>query len=336
MNAKKRATVADVARLADVSMMTVSRAINHSPGVSEETRARILKIAEEVGYRPSQIARGLATRRTTTIGLLVPDVSNPFFAQIARGAEDAAFEQGYSLFLINSAEDHRREQAALDALWQQEIDGAILCSARLSLDALRTYINRFPAVVLVNRDLYLQVSNTDTINVDDRQGARLAVEHLLEIGKRKIAYIAGPENSVSSERRLQGYRSALQMHKVLAEPGWISHCAPTTDGGRAAALDLLQRMPAIDGIFCFNDLTALGVLQACREAGRSVPGQVAVIGADDIQMASLITPRLTTLRTDPHWIGSRAISLLVQRIHEPDLVPQALVVQPKLILRESA
>jgi LacI family transcriptional regulator len=336
MNAKKRATVADVARLANVSMMTVSRAINHSPGVSEETRIRILQIAEEIGYRPSQIARGLATRRSTTIGLLVPDVSNPFFAQMARGAEDAAFEQGYSLFLINSAEDHRREQAALDALWQQEIDGAILCSARLSLDALRTYINRFPAVVLVNRDLYLQVSNTDTINVDDRQGARQAVEHLFEIGKRKIAYIAGPETSVSSERRLQGYRSALQMHRLPSESGWVSHCAPTTDGGRVAALDLFQRVPEVDGIFCFNDLTALGVLQACREAGRSVPKRVAVIGADDIQMASLITPRLTTLRTDPHWIGSQAISLLMQRIHEPALAPQALVVQPELILRESA
>jgi len=273
MNAKKRATVADVARLADVSMMTVSRAINHSPGVSEETRARILKIAEEVGYRPSQIARGLATRRTTTIGLLVPDVANPFFAQIARGAEDAAFEQGYSLFLINSAEDHRREQAALDALWQQEIDGAILCSARLSLDALRTYINRFPAVVLVNRDLYLQVSNTDTINVDDRQGARLAVEHLLEIGKRKIVYIAGPENSVSSERRLQGLpQCAANAQKFSPSRTGSVHCAPTTDGGRAAALDLLQRMTRDRWYFLLStDLTALGVLQACREAGRSVP-----------------------------------------------------------------
>jgi DNA-binding LacI/PurR family transcriptional regulator len=159
----KRPTISDVARLAGVSLMSVSRALNDRPGLGEATRQRILRIADEIGFRPSQIARGLATQRTSTVGLVMPDVANPFFAQIARGAEDAAYENGYSVFLINTAEDVERERAALDSLWQKQIDGAILCSPRLTLDELKPRIMRFPAAVLVNRELDRPILNISAI-----------------------------------------------------------------------------------------------------------------------------------------------------------------------------
>ena len=247
---KKRPTVADVARLTGVSMMTVSRVMNDMPGVSEATRQRIRETAQQIGFRPSQIARGLATRHSATIGLVMPDVSNPFFAQIARGAEDAAYEQGYSLFLINTAESPEREKSALDTLWQQEIDGAILSSPRLPTDTLYPIIERFPAVVLVNRELEKPRQGIGTINVDDRLGAQMAVKKFLALGRRRIGHLAGPDTSISSRRRLEGYREALIESSVGFDLNLVEHCIPLTEGGCEGAHRLLERRPDLDAIFC--------------------------------------------------------------------------------------
>ncbi len=168
----KRTTLADIAKAAKVSMMTVSRAINNKPGLSDELRQHILDLAETMGYRPNSFARGLATQQTTTVGLVVPDITNPFFAQIARGVEDAAFENQYNIFLVNTNEDAVREAAVLDTLWQKGIDGVIICSSRLSDEALEAQIQRFPAIVLVNRELKFSQSNLITINVNDQRSAR--------------------------------------------------------------------------------------------------------------------------------------------------------------------
>ena len=332
---KKRPTTADVARLAGVSMMTVSRVMNDLPGVSNATRLRIRSIADQIGFRPSQIARGLATRHSATIGLVMPDVSNPFFSQIARGAEDAAYEQGYSLFLINTAEDPAREESALDTLWQQEIDGAILCSSRLNMSALLPMVEKFPAAVLVNRELETPLANIATINVDDQKGAFMAVTYFLQHARKKIAFIAGPSTSVSSRRRLQGYRFALESSGLKFDAELVEHCAPSTECGRSATIKVLNRHPDVDALFCFNDLTAVGAMQACFQQGYRIPADIAVIGADDIPLASLVTPRLSTLRVDPNWIGCTAMSLLVQMIDDPASTPPALTVEPELILRKS-
>jgi LacI family transcriptional regulator len=223
---KRRVTVDDVARAAGVSLMTVSRAMNDREGIGEETRARILALAAEMGYYPSQIARSLATRQTATLGLVVPDVSNPFFAHIARGAEDAAYANGYSVFLLNTAEDVTRENSALDSLWQKEVDGVILCSSRLQQESLQVYFERFPQMVLVNRELVLPQPNVATINVDDRAGAELAMRHLLENGRERIAFIAGPETSISGQRRLEGYQAGLEAFSRAFESIWLEHCPP--------------------------------------------------------------------------------------------------------------
>ncbi len=332
---KKRPTISDVARIAGVSLMSVSRAVNNKPGLGEETRQHILRIADEIGYRPNQIARSLATRHTSTIGLMIPDVANPFFAQIARGAEDAAYENDYSVFLINTAEDIQREKSALDSLWQKEIDGAILCSPRLSLEALKPYLNRFPVTVLVNRELDSPIPNVATINVDDHLGAQKAVEHLVNAGRKRIALIAGPETSVSSQRRRDGYCLGLAASQRTFDPTLIESCPPTTAGGHDAALKLFSRAPSVNAIICFNDLVAVGAMQACTAQGWNVPTDIAVIGADDIPLASLVRPALSTLHVDQHEIGRQASSLIMEFLAGETPSRQTILVEPEFISRSS-
>jgi LacI family transcriptional regulator len=333
---KKRITIADVARAADVSIMTVSRAVNDKPGVGPELRQRIMALAEAMGYRPNHIARGLATRQTATIGLVVPDIANPFFAQIARGAEDAAFEAGYSLFLINTAEELAREQAALESLLQKESDGLILCSSRLPADELQENVGRFPAVVLVNRDLPTPVDNVAVLNVHDELGARLAVQHFVAGGRQRIAFIAGPATSLSSQRRLDGYRAALKAAGIGFDPELLEHCAPTTAGGEAATRAVLARRSKVDAILAFNDLVAFGVIKACQHMERSVPANIAVIGFDDVPLAEIMRPQLTTLHVNLPQIGRLAMQTVLGAINGEDPVMSSYYLDPELIVRESA
>ena len=333
---RKRITIADVAKAAEVSMMTVSRAVNGREGINDETRKRILRIATEMGYRPSQIARGLVTHQTATLGLVMPDVANPFFAQIARGAEEAAYQHGYNLFLINTAEDREREKRALDSLIEKEIDGAVLCSPRLSQEEMLEYLRLLPAVVLVNREITLKTESITSLNVDDCRGAEMAVEYLVSKGKKKIAYIAGPESSVSSQRRLAGYRSGLEAHLLHFDEDCIERCAPTTQGGEEAANRLFARCPNVDAVLCFNDLVAVGVMRACKQNCLHMPDEVAVIGADDIPLAALTSPGLTTLHVDLTAIGEQAMLALLHLIDGSSDSGEKIVIQPELVVRQSA
>lgn len=330
---KNRVTVKDVAQAAGVSLMTVSRAINGQEGIGEETRKRILDLARQMNYQPSQIARSLATRQTNTLGLVVPDVSNPFFAHIARGAEDAAYDNGYSVFLINVSENIDRERSALDSLWQKEVDGVLLCSPRLPENELRLYFDRFPQMVLVNRDLSLPHPNISTINVDDRLGTEMVVKHFIKKGRKNLALIAGPETSQSAQRRKEGFLKSIKSTNLQFAESQVTHCPPTVQGGMEAALRLLDQHPEIDAISAYNDLVAIGVLQACKQRNKKVPAEIAVIGVDDVPLASLVQPTLSTLRVDQYEIGRLAVSFFFENIQSG--FPANRIIEPELIIRES-
>lgn len=332
---KKRTTLADVARAAGVSLMTVSRVINNKPGVGDDMRQAIVKLAEELGYQPNQIARSLATNLTTTVGLVVPDNTNPFFAQIARGIEDTAYQQNYNIFLVNSVENPARERAALDSLWQKGVDGLILCSSRLPDDSLEAELSRFPAVVLINRELVTPIAHVITINVDDRQGAQLAIQYFRDQGRRHIAYIDGPASSRSAKKRFEGYQSALEEAGIGFEPDLVECCAPDTEGGRIAAASLIALVPEIDAIYCFNDLVAVGAIQIARELGKNVPKDIAIIGVDDIPLATIIRPQITTLHVNLRQIGRIAMQTLLVAI-EGGSSATAIKIEPVLVVRESA
>lgn len=332
---KKRITIADVAAAADVSMMTVSRAMNGRDGINHETRERILKIAADLEYRPSQIARGLVTRQTTTLGLVMPDVANPFFAQIARGAEDVAYAHDYNLFLINTAEDIDREKRALNSLLEKDIDGAIICSSRLSQIEIMSFLEQLPAAVLVNRELDVPNLKIATLNVNDCSGAMIAIDYLIDQGRKHIAMIAGPQTSISSQRRLDGYQTGLRTHDLPFSMKRVQNCFPTTQAGEAAAFTLLERCPEVDAILAFNDLVAIGVLRACLQMGKRVPQDIAIIGADDIPLAGLTNPSLTTLHVDLNALGEQAMFALLHLIDAPTEAAKKIVIQPELLIRES-
>ncbi len=332
---KKRATLLDVARLAGVTMMTVSRSINNKSGVSAKMRQKILDIAKELDYQPNQIARGLATNQTTTVGLVVPDNTNPFFAQIARGVEDQAYELGYNIFLINTSEDTAREQKALDSLWGKGVDGLILCSSRLPESRLKRHIERYSATVLLNRDLRIPSRNTISINLNDRRAAEMAVEHFVSSGRRCIAHISGPANSNSGKKRLEGFINALKSNKYTNFDQLIERSAPDTASGYMAARNLLTSHPEIDAIYAFNDLVAIGAIQYCIEIGKQIPQDIAIIGNDDIPIASIIRPGLTTVHFDQIYIG-RLIMRTLLEIIAGEVTPRAIQIESELYIRESA
>ena len=340
---RKRVTIEDVARAAGVSRQTVSRAINDLGEISPQTRARVLRIAEEMGYRPSGIARGLATQRTRTLGLVIPDVANPFFSDVARGAEHVAYTGEYNVFLCNTNEDPKRELAVLRSLEEKRVDGVVLCSSRLDDDELRRIVARHPAVVLVNRRLEPGGERTGvgSVTIDDVAGGRIVTRHLLDSGHRAVGFLAGPPASHSGRWRAEGYRAALATAGLAVHPAWTVPCPASVDGGHQAARDLLISHPELTALFCYNDLVAVGALRACADLGRRVPGDVAIAGFDDIMLAALVTPPLTTCRVPRYELGVQAMRLLLNQIDGcPDEAGQhpcdAIVLRPELVVRASA
>jgi LacI family transcriptional regulator len=324
----------DVAREAGVSLMTVSRVVNNKDGISEPTRLRIQRIIDRLGYRPSDIARSLVTARTGTIGLVVIDNSNPFFSEVARGVEHEAYAQGYNVFLCNTEEDTERELAVLQSLEEKRVDGVILCSPRLDEDVLHAALRRHAAVVLINRRLTEQ--RFGYIAMNDERGGRLATEHLLSRGRRAIGFLAGPERSYSGQQRAIGYRATLESAGVTPRHEWERHCLPVVESGHEEAYDLLTHQPEITALFCYNDLSAVGALQACADLGRSVPDDIAIMGFDDIPLAALVTPPLTTCHIPMYDLGNQAMRLLLEHIKGCPDSCEDLVIEPELIIRDSA
>ncbi len=327
-------TMSDVAREAGVSLMTVSRVVNGKGEVSPATRQRVAQVIERLGYRPSGIARGLVTRRTGTLGLVVPDIANPFFSEVARGAEHVAHAQGYNVFLCNTEEDMRRESAVLGSLQEKRVDGIVLCSSRLDDSELQAAVAQYTPLVLVNRQI--ENGSAGTVLVDDEAGGQIATQHLLQTGRRTVGLIAGPPTSHSGRLRVRGYRAALAAAGLGFDPALVLPCSPVVEGGQEAARALLKACPSLTGLFCYNDLVAVGALQTCVELGWRVPDDLAIVGFDDIPLAALVTPPLTTCHVPRYELGARAVRLLLSQIDGRPTDCQDIVVQPELVVRASA
>jgi LacI family transcriptional regulator len=333
-----RITMADVANQAGVSIMTVSRAVNGKEGISDETRLKVLEVIKTLGYRPSGIARSLATQKTLTLGLVVPDISNPFFSEVTRGVEQFANQHGYRVFLGNTEEDSLRELALIQSLEEKGVDGLILCSSRLEEDLLVDIVGRLPAVVLINRRLLVPENDAaiDSVILDETGGAEQAVHHLISRGHSAIGFLAGPPASFSGRGRLLGYQRAMQSERLPIQPGWIFHCGPSVEAGQQAALQLLQEHPELSALFCYNDLVAVGALHAGSQLQRRVPQDLAIVGYDDIPLAALVFPSLTTCRSPRLDLGSHAVEALIQRIHGCPGGCEHQVLPVELIIRNSA
>ena len=329
-----RITISDVAREAGVSLMTVSRVINDKGEISPSTRQHVLDVIERLGYRPSGIARGLATQRTGTIGLVVPDIANPFFSDVARGAEDRAGAAGYHVFVCNADESPQRELSVLESLEEKRVDGLVLCSSRLQDDALRVALEHHPAAVLVNRRL--TEAPVGAVMLADDAGAQSAIQHLLQSGHRAVGFLAGPLTSYSSRQRAIGYDAALEAAGITHNLDWVRPCSYEVKGGRETARALLSDHPELTALFCYNDLVAVGALQACADLGRQVPYDLAVVGFDDIPMAAVVTPALTSCHVPRYELGDQAMKLLLDRINGCTEECTEIVLYPTLVVRASA
>ncbi len=328
-----RITISDVAKRAGVSSMTVSRVLNHKGEISFSTRKLVQQAIDELDYRPSTVARSLKTNRTMTIGMIIPDVTNPFFPEIVRGVEDTAWAQNYTMVLCNTAEDRAREEATLRLLEANRVDGVILCSPRLSDEQLLPLLKRHSATVLVNRTVPGTIF--DTVQVDDAYGTMCAVQHLLRDGRQVIGCLAGPSYSYSGQKRVQGFITALESKGHIFNPDLVVNCSPNEEGGFKASKELLTTHPEIDGLICYDDMVAIGALQACVELNTHIPSDIAVIGCDDVRYATLVTPALTTLRISKYDIGASASRMLLENI-EGRSSQKEKILTPELIIRASA
>lgn len=325
-------TIKDVARAAGVSHSTVSRALADSPLISGETKERIRRLADEMGYTPSAIGRGLVTRRTGTIGLVVTTIADPFIAEIVQGIEDTALGCQYNTILCNSNAEPERELKTVRALREKRVDAIIVTSSRLGSLYMAHLREVGVPIVLINNQR--GGNYTHSVLIDDRCGGELAGKHLLSLGHERIAYIAGPLWARASGVRLEGLRQALRARGLDVPADLVLEGNGRPEGGMEAASTLLQRGLPATAVFCYNDMTAVGVLAAMHKAGRRVPEDLSVIGYDDVAIVAHLQPPLTTIGQPKYALGRRAMEMALALIHgEPDV--HDVVLTPTLVERES-
>lgn len=326
-------TMREVALRAQVSPSTVSHVINNTRFVSEEVHARVLAAMDELGYRPNALARSLRRGRTFTLGLILPDSANPFFAEIGRGIEATAFDSGYSVILCNTERDYKKEELYVDVLTKNQVDGIIFVSAGDRPDSLYALLKRQLPVVLVDR--LVTGLEVDLVMSDNRLGGYEISDHLIELGHQHIACITGPSYITPSAERIAGYREALQEAALPVEENLIVQGDFRIESGYSAAMEILKRPGAPTAIFACNDLMAVGAMLAAHQTGRRVPQDLAIVGFDDIELASYLTPPLTTVHQPKMAMGRRAVYLLIERINDKDLPPRCEVLPSKLVIRDS-
>jgi LacI family transcriptional regulator len=324
---------ADVARLAGTSPAVVSYVLNEGPRpVAPKTRARVIAAVEQLGYRPNGIARALRTNRTMTLGLVVPDTANPFFAEVARAVEDAAFAEGYTLLIGNANEDKARQTAYLRTFLDRQVDGLLVVPAGQSTGLAEVEQVGKPCV-LVDRDLD-GIDTLPRVLVDNRRGASLATGHLIEHGRRRICCIAGPAGMMPSTDRVAGWEEAIEQAGLPLGVSPIRHVPFGRHAGYRAALELVASHP-VDAFFVASDEQALGALRAIHESGRRCPDDVAVVSFDGIAASAYSTPAVTTVVQPFASLGAVAVRRLLERMSDPSSPPVTSILPVRLQRRGS-
>ena len=326
-------TMRDVARHAGVSIATVSHVINETRPVSDTLRQRVLHSMETLGYQPNAIARALRNKHSSTLGLIVPDGRNPFFAEIAQGIEEVSLEHGYSLILCDSGNDLGKVLVHTKHLSAKRVDGIVFTTSGDDFEDVTSLLGGATAVLVIDMDAGRFPA--DAILFDNFEGGRLATEHLLALGHRRIACITGPSRQSLRRERETGYRHALQEAGISPEDALIREGDFQPASGYHHALELLRQPEPPSAIFACNDLMAMGALRAAREMGLDVPAQLSIIGFDDIYLAAYTSPTLSTVRLPKREMGRQAAHMLLERIQNPARPVQRHTVALELVVRES-
>jgi LacI family transcriptional regulator len=327
----------DIAHELGVSVVTVSKVLRNHSDISDETRERVLRRIKELNYRPNLAARALVTGRTCTVGLIVPDLVHPFFAQVAKGLSRVLRKKGYSVVISSSEEDTELEQQEVDQLLARRVDALLIASAQWTVDTFRRIEEQQVPYVLIDR--FFAGLTANFVGVDDQEAGRLAVEHLIDQGCQRIAHIRGPEVSTAIGRA-EGYRQALAAHGITLPPTYVirSRGDDAADAsGYAAMQQLLKVEPRPDAVFCYNDPIAMGAMKANLESGLRVPGDIAVVGCGNVNYAELLRIPLSSVDQNSGAIGERAAKLALSLIEAKAAPrPRRILLKPTLIVRDSS
>src|SRR5579862_7140130 len=324
-----------IADMAGVSLGTVSHVLNDSARVREPLRRRVLEAVEALGYQPSELARGLRRDKTNMFGMVIPDVTNPFFPAVVRGAEDVAFSNGYRLVLCNTDNDHAKELAHLNELRTYLPSGLIVIPSSFSDLTVQAERYRRAGTAVVCMDRLPKRWNGDSVTVANEQGAYIATKHLVNMGHRRLAAITGPMHLTNAKQRIDGFRRALAEVKLAIAPEYIQETTFDRAGGYTKGRLILKMLPRPTAIFAGNDMIALGVIQAIRELGLRCPDDVSVMGFDDLDFAELISPSLSSVSQSGYQLGATAARILLDRLGGDHGPPKHLVLETQLKIRES-
>ncbi|KOR89433.1 LacI family DNA-binding transcriptional regulator [Paenibacillus solani] len=306
------ASIKEVAKLAGVSVATVSRVLNDKGYVGQHTREMVEQAIKELNYKPNEVARSLFKKQSSTIGLIVPDIMNPYFPELARAVEDTASKFGYNVILCNSDEDKVKEQAYLDMLQQNYVNGIIVSSNTMTAEQV---IKLNIPVVSIDREIS---KGLPTIVVENMKGAHTATRYLISKGCSRIAHIRGPQGVVNADERCEGYREVVQQESWFSE-SYIVDGDYDMESSIEATLELLKTHPEIDGIFAANDIMAIGAMKAANQLGTKVPDELAIVGFDGIKLSSVTIPELTTIVQPIYEMGEKATKMLVSLMNQQEV-----------------
>lgn len=330
------ASMNDVAKRAGVSIATVSRVLNNNGNVNEATRAKINKAIKDLKYQPSRVAKRLRSKSISSnlLGILIPDIENPFYVDVLRGIEELAYENNYAIIMCNFGQDEKKEKLYLEILQSEAIDGLIVAPAHEDDPLLKKMVKDGLPVVCVDRGL--KDANVDVVLVDNVTGSFNAVDYLIKSGYKRIAYIAGLQAIPSSRLREKGYRKALELNGIAFDEDLVKFGNSKHESGVALCDELLKLPNPPDAIFTGNNLITLGALETIHKWKLNIPEDIAIIGFDDMQWSSSLNPPLTAVRQPAMEIGKRAVELLIQRIKDPERSCIQMTLNTELMKRSSS
>ncbi|SJZ32816.1 transcriptional regulator, LacI family [Selenihalanaerobacter shriftii] len=326
-------TIKDIAKESGVSITTVSRVLNDKPDVSSKTKEKVKEVIDRLGYKPSGVARGLVLQKTYTIGLIIPDISNPFFPEVARGIEDKAKEMDYSVIFCNTDNDHLAEKEAIKLMKSKQVDGILLSLSIENKEELKKLEeDDFPVVQI---DRKVPNSELPSVTIDNVLSAYNATEHLIQLGHTQIVHITGDLGTKTAQDRLKGFKKAINGSEISYKEEWILEGDYSKESGYNLMKSLLKEPPQPTAIFAANDLMAIGAYGAAYDLGLEIPEDISIVGHDDIDIASVIRPGLTTMVQPKYELGKKAAEILIDELERKNIDKKDEILQPKLIERDS-
>lgn len=326
-------TIKDIAKIANVSVATVSRVVNKGPKVGQKTRQRVQQIMDELGYKPNANARALVTNKNTTIGVIIPDVSDPFFAALAQGVDNIARQNHIQLLISTSAVDAESERNALTLLQERQCRSIVFHSKKIPDEELAQLCRALPGLILINR--HIKEFEHRCIWLDNKEGGKIAAQHLTSLMHQKIACISSQYSIDDPVRRVQGFVAELALQQLFIADGLLVYATPDQRGGEVAAQQLIKSGQPFSAIFVYNDAMAIGAISTLEDNGFKVPRDVSIIGFDDVLISQYSRPKLTTLCYPITQMAEAAASLSLQLINDQPQITIQNRYLPKLIKRQS-